>query len=210
MISTLTGCGSVEWFPANTGSAGVAIATLTLADAPTGIAYNQALTASGGTGTLTWSLANNTTLPQGLTLNTDGTITGTPNAITTNTSGTGTFTFTAKVTDSAATPSTTTKDLSIFVPTTGRMFDSTGKAYAENLGVDASQNILMTITNQDTVQRTILVTVADYDTNGSEIAGSVFNMAAQTLAAGASVNASNAPFTTFTTINWRIKKVTMQ
>jgi len=70
--------------------------TISPASLPAGevsIAYSQPLTASGGTGSLTWSLANPNTLPPGLNLNTTtGLISGTPNTA-------GQFNFGVVVTD---------------------------------------------------------------------------------------------------------------
>lgn len=58
-----------------------------------GAAYSQALSASGGTGTLIWSLASGSSLPPGLILSqSSGTISGTP-------SQPGSFSFTVAVTD---------------------------------------------------------------------------------------------------------------
>lgn len=74
-------------------------------------AYSTTLRASGGTGTLTWSIVSGT-LPAGLTLNAaTGVISGTPTAG-------GTATFSVTVTDSASPPVTITKNLSIEVDTT--------------------------------------------------------------------------------------------
>ena len=56
--------------------------------------YNATLSASGGAGILSWSLAGGTVLPAGLTMNNAGVIYGTPTA-------SGITTFTAKVTDSS-------------------------------------------------------------------------------------------------------------
>ena len=56
--------------------------------------YSQTLAATGGTVPYIWSIATGT-LPAGLVLNPDGTLTGTPN-------GSGTFSFTVQVTDSTA------------------------------------------------------------------------------------------------------------
>jgi uncharacterized repeat protein (TIGR01451 family) len=69
--------------------------SLTFAAPPSGevgIAYSDTLTATGGTGTLTWSVGSGT-LPPGLTLNSStGVLAGTP------TTG-GSYTFTVKITD---------------------------------------------------------------------------------------------------------------
>lgn len=68
-----------------------------IAPATEGSRYSAALSESGGTGALTWSLAGGTSLPAGLTLNSNGTLTGTP----TGPAGTN-FTFSVQVTDSVA------------------------------------------------------------------------------------------------------------
>ena len=57
-----------------------------------GTAYNATLQASGGAGTLTWSLASGSALPAGLSLSSAGAISGTPTAP-------GPRRFTVKVTD---------------------------------------------------------------------------------------------------------------
>jgi hypothetical protein len=61
-----------------------------------GLAYSQRITATGGTGsgTFTFSLANGSVLPAGLTLNPNGTISGTPRG------PAGTFNFVVRATDS--------------------------------------------------------------------------------------------------------------
>ena len=70
------------------------ITTTSLAGGTAGTTYNVTLQASGGAGTLTWSLASGSTLPAGLSLSSAGVISGTPTAP-------GTTTFTVKVTDSS-------------------------------------------------------------------------------------------------------------
>ena len=80
------------------------ITTTTLSDGTVGTAYSATLAASGGTGTLTWSLDSGT-LPAGLTL-ASGKISGTPTAADTST-------FTVKVTDAAPTSVSVTQQLSL-------------------------------------------------------------------------------------------------
>jgi hypothetical protein len=67
------------------------IVTTSLPNPADGVAYSQTLAAAGGAVPYTWSVSNGS-LPPGLLLNPDGTLTGTP-------SGTGTFTFTVQVAD---------------------------------------------------------------------------------------------------------------
>src|SRR5439155_19110795 len=64
-----------------------------------GVAYSQALAATGGTGGYTWSVASGS-LPPGLALNPSGTIGGTPTAAATNTG------FTVQVKDSSGATAT--------------------------------------------------------------------------------------------------------
>jgi len=86
-------------------NAAVSITTSSLPADTAGIAYNQTLSATGGTGGLTWSL-NAGSLPAGLSLASGGSITGTPTAA-------GTSNFTVKATDTVT--ASATKALSIVV-----------------------------------------------------------------------------------------------
>jgi len=70
------------------------ITTTSLASGTVGTAYSATLQASGGAGTLTWSLASGSTLPAGLSLSSSGAISGTPTTPATTS-------FTVKVTDSS-------------------------------------------------------------------------------------------------------------
>ena len=54
------------------------ITTTSLASGTVGTAYSATLQASGGAGTLTWSLASGSSLPAGLSLSSSGAISGTP------------------------------------------------------------------------------------------------------------------------------------
>ena len=76
------------------------ISTTALPNGRVGTAYSQILAAVGATGTLNWSFIGNNLPPQGLTLSSQGQITGTPTA-------TGTFPLTVQVTDSATNLSAT-------------------------------------------------------------------------------------------------------
>ena len=88
--------------PTKTGSAVVmvspppSITTTTLTNATPNANYSATLQATGGVGTLTWSLAGGA-LPTGLSLSSSGAITGDPTV-------SGTSTFTVQVTDSSAAP----------------------------------------------------------------------------------------------------------
>jgi len=89
VCAILSGCaGSV---PQN-GPTELLISQITLAQGVPGLAYKQLLIATGGQTPYTWSISAGA-LPPGLTLTTDGVISGTPTT-------TGTFGFTAEVIDS--------------------------------------------------------------------------------------------------------------
>lgn len=86
---TMIGCaGSI---PKN-GPGALNIAQFTLSNGVIGITYKQLLIASGGVQPYTWTISSGA-LPDGLTLTTDGIISGTPTTL-------GKFSFTAKVVDS--------------------------------------------------------------------------------------------------------------
>ena len=78
------------------------ITTTTLPDGSIGTAYNQALSATGGDGSLTWSVDSGS-LPAGLTLSSAGLISGTPTAG-------GTASFTARVADADGNTGPTDED----------------------------------------------------------------------------------------------------
>jgi hypothetical protein len=86
------GCATVDIATAITNYPALQIATTTLPLAPFNVPYSAQLQAAGGAPPYYWYTY--TQLPYGLTLNTDGSITGTPQTIETNT-------FTAYVYDSA-------------------------------------------------------------------------------------------------------------
>ena len=84
------------------------ITTTALPSSLEGQAYAASLVASGGTAPYTWSLANNSSLPPGLSLSASGQIFGVPTVA-------GTGTFTVQVTDGGNPTQTATQSLSIMV-----------------------------------------------------------------------------------------------
>ncbi|WP_321472203.1 Ig domain-containing protein [uncultured Paludibaculum sp.] len=93
-----------------TGTAGFNIDSPSILPGGTqGVAYSQALAASGGTAPYSW-LVTDGVLPPGLTLSTAGAVTGTPTTV-------GTYTFSVRATDASST--TTTKSMSITVALSG-------------------------------------------------------------------------------------------
>ncbi len=84
------------------------IGATTLPNGTQNQAYSATLVASGGTTPYSWSLANNTNLPSGLSLSSGGQITGTPTVA-------GTTVFTVQVTDSGTPQQTGTQQLTIVI-----------------------------------------------------------------------------------------------
>jgi hypothetical protein len=83
------------------------ITTSSLPNGTVGVSYGQSLAASGGTTPYTWSVSQGS-LPPGVTLNANGTLSGTPTQ-------TGTYPFTVQVTDSSSPARNTTAALSITI-----------------------------------------------------------------------------------------------
>jgi large repetitive protein len=99
----------------------LSITTTSLSNGQIGVPYSQALQASGGSGTYTWSISAGA-LPAGLNLNASGHISGTPTAP-------GTANITVKVTDTAS--GSATRALSITIAaalTSGGCPSATGVA----------------------------------------------------------------------------------
>ena len=109
----------------------LSITTTSLPAATSGVAYSATVNASGGTTPYTWTPPASG-LPNGITLGTDGTLSGTTTAV-------GTSTFTVTVTDAAS--SVATKSLSITVnppplkvTTTSLPGATAGSPYSATLG----------------------------------------------------------------------------
>lgn len=89
------------------GQSALAVLTETeLPDAEEGKSYATVLTASGGVPPYRWERVSGSVLPAGLTLSSDGVITGTPTV-------NGSFRFALRVTDSATFPSSVVKEFAI-------------------------------------------------------------------------------------------------
>ena len=84
------------------------ISTTSLPSGMQNQAYSATLAASGGTAPYSWSMANNTVLPVGLSLSSSGQIAGTPAVV-------GTSSFTVQVSDGGSPQQSATKQLSITV-----------------------------------------------------------------------------------------------
>jgi hypothetical protein len=86
------------------------ITTTTLPDGDPGKAWSSRLAASGGRAPLTWSLASGA-LPSGLSLASDGTLSGTPSAA-------GASSFTVRVTDDSGRTDSRALSLTVYAPPT--------------------------------------------------------------------------------------------
>ncbi len=109
------------------------IGTATLADGIIGAAYNQTLTATGGSGSFTWSLSSGS-LPAGLTLSASGLISGTPITA-------GTSSFVLQVQDTGTPQQTKTEALTIRIAAQLKLTGGTlanafpGVAYSQTIPV---------------------------------------------------------------------------
>jgi hypothetical protein len=116
-----------------TPAAPLGVTTSSLPDATVGAGYAATLAATGGTSPYAWSLPTGSQLPEGLSLQPDGSLGGTPTT-------TGSTTFTVQVTDAATPAQTATQSLTLTVSpaalgvTTGSLPDATvGAGYAATL-----------------------------------------------------------------------------
>ncbi len=112
----------------------VSVSTLTLPNGVENQSYDQQLTASGGSGTYTWSLASGSTLPPGLELASDGKITGTPTTA-------GIYGFSVDVKDTSSPPQTATGILTIQVEPVGSVTITTSTLPAGTVGTPYDQTL---------------------------------------------------------------------
>jgi len=101
----MMGCGGGGSTPPPTP---VSITTSTLTDGMVNATYTATLSATGGSGTYTWSVASGSSLPAGLSLSSAGVITGTPTTA-------GLASFTVDVADSETTPQTSSAPLKLAI-----------------------------------------------------------------------------------------------
>ncbi len=115
-----------------------AITTTTLPAGTEGLAYSQTVAASGGLGTLTFSISTGS-LPTGLTMSSGGVISGTP------TGPNGTANFTVQVRDQSSPVQTGTKALSILINLPGA--PTIAPATLPNGAVGTAYSQTLTVTN---------------------------------------------------------------
>ena len=162
---TVESGGKLEGTPTGSGTVKIAptITTESLPDGEVGTAYSQTLVATGSE-TITWSLASGSTMPAGLTLNSDGTITGTP-----TTADTSTFTVTAENSYGSD-----NKELSITISAPASV-SVTGVSLNKdslNLYVGGNETLTATVepanaTNQNVTWKSSNTSVATVDANGN-------------------------------------------
>jgi hypothetical protein len=128
-----------------------------------GVTYSQSLTASGGTGTYSWSLVSGA-LPGGLTLGTGGTLSGTPTA-------TGVFNFRVQAASSPATPGQKDLSLTIGLPPITALtlaFVEQPSGAGCNLAITPSVTVSVRDQNGD-LRPGVTVSIAAVDNNGTPV-----------------------------------------
>ena len=166
------------------------VTTASLLPGTVGIGYNQTLTASGGAGTLTWSISSGA-LPAGLTLSSAGAITGTPTGPASATP----VSFTVKVTDSSnGGPMSATQALSILIsnppPPTLTMIAPASGIQGANV------NVTLTGTNFVAGSTINVPAGAGISVAGITVASATSITATFTIAATATLGAQNVSVTT--------------
>ena len=139
LVGMPTGSGTVKYAPT--------ITTVSLPDGTVGTEYSQTLTATGDS-PITWSLASGSTLPDGLTLSTDGKISGTPTTAgsynftvtAANDSGSGSKAFTLTVTQPVTGVSLNETTLSLFTGQSETLTATVQPDNATNKNVTWSSN----------------------------------------------------------------------
>ncbi len=137
------------------------ITTTSLPNGTVGVAYNQTLAASGGQTPYTWTNTSGA-LPPGLTLATNGLISGTP------TTTDGTFNFTVKLTDALSTTATQPLTLTVFSPP-GVTLQPTNNVVTVSLGNSVTLAVAVTGTGPFSYQ---------WQLNGTNLPNGIINTVA--------------------------------
>jgi sugar lactone lactonase YvrE len=183
--------------------------TVTTASLPNGtnsVAYSQTLAASGGQMPYTWSLVSSL-LPSGLTLATNGVISGTP-------TNSGTFNFTVKVTDALSATATQSLTLTVFGPPIVTLQPTNNLIWVP-VGSNVTFSVSVTGTgpfsyqwqlNGTNLPSGIIITVAGNGTNGFSGDGGAATNAELRRPSGVAVDATGNLFIADCN-NQRIRKV---
>ena len=161
---TVASGGKLEGTPTGIGTVKIAptITTESLPEGTVGTAYNQLLGATGDA-TITWSLASGSTLPAGLSLGTDGTISGKPTTA-------GTYTFTVTATNASGSDSeqlSITINPAAAVPVESVSLDKTTLGLTEGETAQLTATVLPdNATNKNVTWSTSNASIATVDANG--------------------------------------------
>jgi hypothetical protein len=144
----------------------VQITTTTLPDGTPGAAYSQTLSASGGTGSISFATTSGT-LPTGLALSSSGVLSGTPTAP-------GSYTFTISATDAVGAAGT--------------------KTYTVAIGSSAATQLVLTASSTATAGTSFNLTITAED-GGGHTAGSFNNTVTLGSSAGADLSPTSVTLT---------------
>ena len=136
------------------------VTTSVLPSGTVGEAYSTTLAAAGGTTPLTWSLSGGS-LPDGLSISTGGTISGTPQAA-------GTFNFTVQVADSGSPQQTATQAFSIEI---GKAAPAVTLSAAPTSGATAANSISLTANVSGSNGAPAATGTVEFDVNGTAVSG---------------------------------------
>lgn len=150
-------------------------------DAKVGTQYSAQLVTTGGTQPFQWSITNGA-LPQGLTLNNQGAISGTPTGLG------GQYTFTVKVTDAnnltATRPLTLTVDGPTSYPsitTTSLPSDTVGQSYEQTLGATGGTSPYTWSVTKGTLPSGLSLNAQTGEITGSALTSEISNVTIQAI-----------------------------
>jgi len=168
------GCsGSQSYTLTVTGCPSITLSPTTLPDGTVGSSYSQTITASGGTAPYTFTVTSGS-LPAGLSLATDGTLSGSPTA-----GGTSNFTVTA--TDGSGNSCTGARAYSLTINTpvlTDITLSSLGSAYTQNFSTLATTGTSNTWTDNSTIPGWFVSTSTYAASTGSSTTGALYSFGA--------------------------------
>ena len=136
------------------------VTTSVLPSGTVGEAYSTTPAAAGGTTPLTWSLSGGS-LPDGLSISSGGTISGTPQAA-------GTFNFSVQVTDSGSPQQTATQAFSIEI---GKAAPAVTLSAAPTSGATAANSISLTANVSGSNGAPAVTGTVEFDVNGTAVSG---------------------------------------